>query len=302
MKIDNIPAWLSQRETETVFQGRKRNRFIEGTLKQVLSFSEDTLFNETVSKKRGLLQGTWPGIKLLLIFFLIVLLSLQKNIFGMLPFIIFCLLMALLSSIPPGLFFKRLLPGFLFALVIALPASLNLVVRGEPLFMLFSFSRPEHFLGIHFPKDIFISREGLISALGLILRVTGSLMLIFLITFTTSPPKLIKGVGFFMPGFLNTLISVSYRYLFYLVRRLEEFILVIKARVPGGGPERRLIGSRAANLLILSLRLKDDLRMAMDARGVQYSFKWPAEKFRIGSNDILFLLAVSVTAIGAFIL
>jgi len=272
-----VPEWLLRKEPLKSLP-KKRRPFMEKTLSGVLHFAGDALFNETVSRKKGFLQKTDARLKIAVLFGLVIALSFEKSPQAMLPYAAFAFLLAVISRIPFKVYLKRLLPGFILTLLVAIPATLNFIVKGEPIFNLFS--------------GISITREGLLSASGLLLRVTASLMLVFLVTFTTTPSRLIKGFGFYLPGFLRTVISISYRYIFLLVRGLENFILAGRARVLFtshiGGTERKLAGSRAASLFLLSLKVKDDLKMAMEARGVGYSFKdVPMERFRMGVNDIV---------------
>jgi len=286
-----LPEWLLTKEAgrkahQKVRPGDwspRRRPFMEKTLGGVLRFAGDALFNETVSRRKGFLQKIDARLKIPVLVGLVIALSFESSPGAMLPYAVFAFLTALISRIPIKVYVKRLLPGLILTLAIAIPAALNFVVKGEPVLHLFS--------------GISITREGLMSASGLVLRVTASLMIVFLITFTTTPSKLIKGLGFYLPSFLRTVISISYRYMFFLIRRLEEFILVGRARVLFGGPlalkknpERKLSGYRAGMLLLLSLKVKDELSMAMDARGVDYSFKEvPTEKFRMGGNGILLI-------------
>jgi cobalt/nickel transport system permease protein len=283
-----LPSWLLEKEPARPLSEKGRP-LMDRTLSGVLNFADDALFNETFSRKKGFLQSIDARVKAPVLLGLVFALSFEKSPLAMLPYPAFALLLALISRIPLKVYFKRVLPGFLLTLLIALPAAFSFIVKGEPLVSLFS--------------GISITREGLLSALTLLIRVSSSLMFVFLLTFTSTPSGLIKGLGFYMPGFLKTLLAVSYRYIFFLVRRLEEFIMVGRARVfswvKTGGEERRIASSRAAALLLLSLRVKEDLRMAMEARGAGASFRdVPAERFRIEANGIiLILLAIGIVII-----
>ncbi len=264
---------------------------LERTLKAALSFVEDSLFNDKTASRRGLLQKVEPRTKILIIFSLLVGLSLERTLQGMSRFIALGIALAVLSRIPAGMYLKRLLPGVLFTAAIALPASLGAVIPGEPVFTIITFKGSFWIFG----RSIYISRQGLLAALGLMARVTGSLMITLLAGFTTRPPELAKAVSFFVPGFLKTVFSMSYRYMFFLVRRLEEFILARKARGYGHagktGIDRKWAGSRAASLLIISLELKRELKFAMQARGAGDEIREPGlPAFRFSLYDAAFLL------------
>ncbi len=309
-----LPAWLlkeEKNEGQMAFSGEKRlfpflnsGMVLERTLKAVLSFVEDALFNEKTASRRGLLQKVEPRTKLVVIVLLLAGLSLEHTLPGMCRFIALGVALAVLSRIPAGMYLKRLLPGMLFTAVIALPACLGAVTPGEPVLTIIRFKCALWPFG----HSIYISRQGYLSALGLMARVTGSLMIVLLAGFTTRPPELVKAVSFFIPGFLKTVFSMSYRYMFFLVRRLEEFILARKARGTeyflgkGGtwkaGLDRKWVGARAASLLIISLELRRELKFAMEARGAADEIKEPGlPAFRLGWHDAAFVLLAATAVI-----
>ncbi len=305
-----LPAWLlaeeRKAEGQTGFSLREGNKnsgmALERTLKAVLSFMEDALFNEKTASRGGLLQKVEPRTKMVVIALLLIGLSLERSLAGMSRFIVLGLVLAALSRIPAGMYLKRLLPGALFTAVIALPASLGVVTPGQPVFTILAF-KGSFFFGHH---SIYISRQGLLAALGLVARVTGSMMIVLLAGFTTRPPELVKAVSFFIPGFLKTVFSMSYRYMFFLVRRLEEFIFARKARgayhprdgmAGRSGLDRKWVGSRAASLLIMSLELRRELKFAMEARGAAEEVREPGlPAFRFGLYDAAFVLLAAGAA------
>ncbi len=313
-----LPAWLlkgKKNEGQMDFSGGKRlflfpflhsGVVLERTLKAVLSFVEDALFNEKTASRRGLLQKVEPRTKLVVIVLLLAGLSLEHTLPGMCRFIALGVALALLSRIPAGMYLKRLLPGMLFTAVIALPACLGAVTPGEPVLTIIRFKGTLTLWP--FGHSIYISRQGYLSALGLMARVTGSLMIVLLAGFTTKPAELVKAVSFFIPGFLKTVFSMSYRYMFFLVRRLEEFILARKARgteyfsgkrrAGKGGLDRKWVGARAASLLIISLELRRELKFAMEARGAADEIKEPGlPAFRLGWHDAAFVLLAATAVI-----
>lgn len=279
----NLPAWLltsGPMQAQSLPHGKRP--FFERTLAETVRFMDDTLFNETVSMRNGFLQKVDPRIKMISAVALIIALSFQKTPAEMLPFMVFALLLAASSLIPPGMFLKRLLPPFLFTLAIALPAALNIVTKGREVFALFD--------------GIYVTKQGLLSASGLLLRALGSVVFVFLVSFTTPPVRLIKALGSIMPGGFRLIIETGYRYIFFFARKLEEFVFAMKARFSSGvsGAEgRRWAGSRAASLLLIGACLKDELTMAMEARGISYDYPKAVGIFSgpgWGFADIIFVL------------
>jgi len=315
-----IPEWLTKQASGVGYQvsdKKPEERFLDKTLRHVVSFVEDTMFNERTSSMKGLLQGIEPRIKIISIFLFIVILSFQKTVSGIVVFLVFAALLALLSGVPVILL-KRLTPAMVFTLLIALPAALNLIVDGELMVMLHKFEKPHTFYQITIPSHIFITRQGALSALTLFLRVMASVSLVFLLTLTTPPNRFIKAVSSFMPGAFKSIVSISYRYIFFLTRKVEGFIMGFRARnislpasassASGGGPHSSLIGqrwtaSRIGLLFSMSIRLSAELERAMEARGYDYNFEVKSERLKVSdiSRDDVLWIIFSITIIGVML-
>ena len=307
-----IPDWLktvTRDELQVTSIKRPRERFLDKTLRHVVSFVEDTMFNERTSSIKGFLQGTEPRIKIVSILLFIVLLSFQKTIPGIVVFLVFALLLALLSGVLIILL-KRLMPAMVFTIVIALPAVLNLTVDGEPLLMLHEFEKPHIFYQITIPAQIFITKQGALSALTLFLRVIASVSLVFLLILTTPPNRFIKAVSSFVPGAFKSIVSISYRYIFFLTRKVEEFIMGFRARNISSLVTRHLslvgqrwAASRIGLLFSMSIRLSAELERAMEARGYDYNFEVKSERLKVSDisrSDIL-LIIFSITIAGVML-
>jgi energy-coupling factor transporter transmembrane protein EcfT len=320
-----MPDWLktaARDELHVVSIKKPRERFLDKTLRHVVSFVEDTMFNERASYMKGFMQGAEPRIKIIIIFLFIVLLSFQKTVSGIVVFLSFALLLALLSGVLVILL-KRLMPAMIVTMLIALPAALNLIVAGEPIVMLYEFEKPYVFYQITIPAHIFITKQGALSALTLFLRVTTSVSLVFLITLTTPPNRFIKAVSAFMPGAFKSIVSISYRYIFFLTRKVEGFIMGFKARnISSLIPRSRISGTRLSDragsssligqkwtaskiglLFSMSIRLSAELERAMEARGYDYNSGVQSERLRvsdISKTDIL-LIIFSIAIIGGML-
>lgn len=308
-----IPDWMKQQPEGRGHSpaGRKtREGFLDKTLEHIVSFAGDTMFNERTSSKNGLLQGVEPRVKIPAILLFIVLLSLQKSLYSISLFFLFSLSLSLMSKIPPCMFLQRLLPVFLFTLLISAPAALNLFVRGEPLIRLYAFGG--HRPGLSFmPQEIYITKQGLLSSATLILRVTASVSLVLLLSLTTPPNRFIKAVSYFMPGASGSIASISYRYIFFLLKKVEEFILGFKSRnitCPGRkgkrgveGTARKWAASRMALLFSISLKLSTELQQAMESRGYRQETTGSGmQGFTLSQVDIWWIL-LSAIFIGAVV-
>lgn len=267
-----IPEWL--RESHPPAAGTLRRgsgeRFLDRTVSHAAAFARDVLYNERISAKDGLLQRISPGLKIPAFMLLIVALSLQRSAWAALFFPALAIALAAASAVPLRLLLARLIPVAGLAALVAIPALFNVFVDGEPLLVLARLGSDHAFGPFRLPADVAMTRQGLSSACMLIARVAGSACLVFLMTMTTRPAALIAAVTRPMPAAFAAMISICYRYVFFLVRRIEETGLGMKSRTIGrvgaaGG--RRWVASRIGLMFRISMRLAADLEMAMAARG-----------------------------------
>ncbi len=292
-----IPDWLKRQSSIVSRQlsaKKTKERFLDKTLGHIVSFTEDTMFNEVTSSKNGFLQAIEPRLKVLTIIFFIISLSLQKSLYTVSAFSLISLALALISRIPLHLFIQRILPAFLITLLIAAPATLNFIVKGEPLIRLYTFENSWSIGRLIIPQEISITKQGLSSAATLLLRVTASVSLVFLITLTTSPNRFIKAISSFMPGAFKSIISMSYRYIFFLIKKVEQFIMGFTARnissMSRGVTGRRWVASRMGLLFSISLKLSTELEQAMESRGYKEEFRVESSELRVSRTDILWVI------------
>lgn len=270
-----IPQWLktvpSDGSRVTRYALRKRNeRFLDKTLRHVISFVEDTMFNESISARNGLLQMIEPKVKVISLLSFVVVLSLQKSMEGIAAFSLLAILLVFASRIPFTTFVKRLMPAAVLTLIISIPVVLNLIVEGDPLFVLLRFERSVNIGPLVIPHEIAVTRQGLASAITLLLRVITSVSLVFLLTMTTPPNTFIKTLSSLVPGALRPLVSISYRYIFFLVRKVEHFIMGLRSRQIASvtsSTGRHWVASRIGLLFSMSMEFSNELSMAMESRG-----------------------------------
>lgn len=266
-KAISIPDWLRKTEQKN-FQGtRTTEGFLDKTLRHMLSIIDDTVFNEKVSKKQGLLQSINPLLKILTFLSFVILVVLMKSPAGIATFLMLGISLVFSSRLSLLSVLKRILPLTFLTFLIALPASLNIVVAGREIFVLYTFKASPSIFGI---QRIAITEEGLISMMTMIMRVSCSVFFVFLLTMTTRPDRFMKSLMFIVPGVFRSIIGITYRYIFFLVRRVEEFIMGLESRRittvdPSGG--RKWIASRIGLLFSISLEFSKELSLAMQSRG-----------------------------------
>lgn len=154
--------------------------------------------------------------------------------------------------------------------MIALPATLNIIVDGKEILVLYTFNSPLRILGINLPERISITEEGLVSMLGLLMRVSCSILFVFLMTLTTRPDRFMKSLMLIVPRLFRPIIGITYRYIFFLIRRVEEFIMGLESRriAPvGSSGGRRWTASRIGLLFSISMDLSKELSLAIESRG-----------------------------------
>lgn len=269
----SIPDWLRKTEQKN-FQGlRTTEGFIDKTLRHILSIIQDTIFNEKASKLQGLLQSINPILKILTFLIFIMLIALMKSPIEIAPFLILGIFLVVLSRLSLLSVLKRVLPLILLTLLIALPASMNIVVNGKEIFILYTFKSSPGIFGI---QRIAITEEGLISMLTMVMRVSCSILFVILLTMTTRPDRFVKSLTVIVPGVFHSIIGITYRYIFFLVKRVEEFIMGLESRrlnrVSSSGG-RKWIASRIGLLFLISMELSKELSLAMQSRGYQEKAK-----------------------------
>lgn len=201
---------------------------------------------------------------------MIVALGFQSSSPGIAAFLLIGGTLVFASRIPPLFFMKRLLPAVILTALIAMPATLNLIVHGEPLLVLHRFTNPITFGPVLIPEEIAITKQGVKSATALLFRAVASVSFVYLMTMTTSPNRLIKGLSSFFPGFLRSVVSISYRYIFFLVRRVEQSIMGLKSRrisTLTSARGRHWTASRIGLLFLICMELSSELGTAMESRG-----------------------------------
>lgn len=298
-----MPDWLKtvSDERPLSYISYKPSRFINKTLHHIVSFFEDSIFNEDISRGNGLLQKIEPRLKIITIIVLLIVLNVQRSAEGIAIFLFTGFLMSSLSKVPPYFFLKRLLPAAILTAFIAMPATLNLIVKGEPLIILYRFGREVN-IGPIGLSEIAITKQGLASAVTLFLRVVASVSFVFLMTMTTRPNIYIRSVSSLIPGAMGTVVSVGYRYIFFLTRKIEQFTMGFKSRdiaTTKTAHGQRWVASRVGFLFSMSMKLSDELGMAMESRGYKEGFKIQDAGFSIrdfSKMDILWFIATMTFA------
>lgn len=239
----------------------KNGRFIERSLAGALSFLKESIFADEYASKRGFLQARDPRVKAAAIFALLLSVLVAKSILFIGGIYLLCLFFAGVSSIDLRYFLKRtwlFIP--IFALLIALPASLSVFSPGEPLF------------GFRLAGfDLSITRQGVGGAAVFFMRVLTSVSLCVLLTLTTKHNTLLKVLRLFgVPQVFVMTMGMCYRYVFLFIEIVQNTHTAIESRAgrlmsPAKG--RRMVAWNVASLWQRSYSLHNQVHDAMLSRG-----------------------------------
>jgi cobalt/nickel transport system ATP-binding protein len=228
---------------------------LEKNIAAVARVIETTVTNERWARSGGLLQSLDVRAKIAALPLLMLLCALTKSIPVLLALYAVSLVLAGLSGIGAIAFIKRVwifIP--LFTGVIAIPAL---------------FMTPGQRIAAVGPLTI--TREGLTTAVFLIMRVSTSVSFALLLVLTTRWNDLTRALGDLrVPHVLVSLLAISYRYFILLLRTLIELLAARTSRVISALPYRTELAflSRSTGFIFVkSLHLAEGVQMAMISRG-----------------------------------
>jgi cobalt/nickel transport system permease protein len=270
-----IPDWLAQ-DCSTIPlptpPNRVRSGFVEKTIGNAAHFLRDTLVSESVARRGGLLQAIDPRVKLITVLAIIVSVSIMRSPIVIWGVYVFTLLLAVASSISLIFFIKRVwlfIP--LFSAVIVIPALFNVVTPGDPVWIVFHLARGYDIGPYHIPETIAVTRQGVLTALTFIGRVSASVSLAVLLTLTTLWSDLLQTLRVLrVPRIFILILGMTYRYIILLVQTVYDIHVARKSRTLRYGPtgsEQRWVASRMGYLLKKTYMISQDVHQAMLSRG-----------------------------------
>lgn len=270
-----IPDWMKEVDLgpcrcSAVSGGGKS--FVQKTLDGILAFLQESFASETFAKRDGLMQGLDPRVKLLSVLVLVFALSLTRDIWILLAFYLFLLVLARSSKIGVGFFVKRVwlfIPAFTG--IIALPMILNVFLPGDQLRLIAYFGPGAHLGTVALPESLYITRQGVLAAATFTLRVAASVSAVVLLFLTTRQQVLFKSlrsVG--VPKLYVLTLEMAYRYIFLLTDLVREIYFAKRARTIRArslAEEQRWVGGRIGYILIRSMNTSEKIHQAMLSRG-----------------------------------
>ena len=283
-----------------MYHGKKG--FVGKTIDGIFGFLEEAFISDSFSKRNGFLQGLDPRAKLVSILVLIFATSSIGDLRLLLFIYMLTLLFSYLSKIDVLFFIKRVwlfIP--IFAGIIAIPMIFNIFFPGDPLISLVYLGPDAHLGPFSLPDSIYITRQGVNSAVIFTMRVATCVSAVVLLFLTTPHQVLFKSlrtVG--VPKIYVFTLEMTYRYIFLLMDLVREMYVSKKARTIRSRSmfeEQKWVGGRIGYTLIKSLDTSEKVHAAMMSRGYNGDVKIMQE-FKMRKRDYIFgAIAISMSVV-----
>jgi cobalt/nickel transport system permease protein len=274
-----------------------RTRFLDKTLLAVSQVAERSFFSEEHARSRGLLQSLDVRVRLATFLFLLVLASFVHSPRSLWLLSGASLLLAASSRVPLGPFLMRIWFVPLLAAAIVMPATLNIVTPGEPLWVVVSLDKAYSWGPYAVPQEIAVTQQGLWSGIVLVSRVAASVSFAVLLTLTTRWSDIFAGLrALLVPRVFVMTLSMTNRYLFVLLRLIQDMYRARRSRTIhplSSAGDRGWVASRIGVIFRRSVEMSNDIYLAMVSRGYHGEILTFAQ-FRTSAKDYLWMAAVLV--------
>lgn len=291
-----LPHWFKEPRPGPcpISKRSKTDGFVEKTLQNIASFMKETAFLEKGEGSTGVLQSVDSRARIAGLFMLMASCAVSTNA----AFLLFAGLCAFLLMRLSGVSEREL------AKRIFIPVAFTFILTMPVFFSLFGSNKEALDIGGGI-LPVAITKEGLLTGFVFILRVTVMVSFSALILVTTTYNGLFGGLkGLKVPGFFITALFMTFRYIFILLKLLEDSALARKSRIisPTGFKEARTwFASRLSLLLSRSLHTAEAVSGAMESRGfsgVVRTFKAeglkPGDYVFIWASIFVFLISVGL--------
>jgi cobalt/nickel transport system permease protein len=284
--------------------GRGKKSIVERTIGAFSNFFDESSYAEGYATKRGLLQFVDPRFKLVGMLWLIVCIIFVSRVEWVLASLGVSILLAAASNVKLGYYLKRVwlfIP--LFTLVIAIPAMLNFIVPGQPLFILVNSGQS---LGpLTSPWTVSLTVPGVQGAILFVLRTGAAISLVILLTLTTRWTDLLASLrSLKIPTAFVMILGMTYRYVFVLVGVVQDMYFALRSRTVNsqrGADVREWLGATVGVLFRRSMNMSDLVNLSMISRGYDgkvrrvgrfhaQPFDWAFLGFLLGLGAILLML------------
>ncbi len=271
-------------------------RFLDKTLLAVANVAEQSLFSEAYALRRGFLQLLDVRIKLVTFLYILVVISFLHRPQAVWLLYGLSLVLAVVSRVSLVFFLKRVwLFVPLFSAAIVLPALLNIVTPGDPVWVLVKLGRACSWGPYTVPSEIAVTRQGLWGGIVFVSRVAASVSFAVLFTLTTKWAEVFSGLrSLFVPRVFVVTLGMTYRYLFVFLRLIQDMYRARKSRTIrplSPAAERNWIASRIGATFKKSVDMSEDIYKAMLSRGFHGEFR-STDRFHAAAADAIWLVTV----------
>jgi cobalt/nickel transport system permease protein len=275
-----------------------QTNFLDKTLLAAARIAEQSLFSDIYSRRTGLLQRLDVRVKLVSFLCIIILISFLRAAQTVWIAYGFSLALAVFSQIPIGFFIKRVwLFVPIFSAAVVLPAILNIVTPGDPLWTLITLPRSYTWWHYTIPAEIAVTRQGLWGGILFVSRVATSVSFAVLLTLTTKWAEVFSGLrSLFVPRIFVVTLSMTERYIFVLLRLIQDMYRGRKSRTIkplSPAVDRNWIASRIGVSFKKSVEMSEDVYKAMLSRGFHGEFR-SVDRFRVTIYDYLWVFTIMV--------
>ena len=303
-----IPEWMQKIEIGpcaccTVSIGKKKG-FVQKTISDIFTFFEECLVNDSIAKRKGLLQSLDPRVKLVSMVVLIFAVAMTRDIRLLAIVYVPTLVFAWASRIELGFFLKRVwvfIP--IFAGIIMIPILFNVFMPGDALVTLATLGPNAHLGPFALPPVLTITRQGVMVAILFVLRVATCVSAAVLLFLTTPRDLLFKSLrSLKVPKVYVLTLDMCYRYIFLFTDMVRGFYTAKKSRSIKTLPmieEQKWVGGRVGYILIKSLSMSEKVHGAMMSRGFNGDIKI-MHRYSIHRRD--YVACVSVMALSIFLM
>jgi len=273
-----------------------RSGFLDKSLLAVANVAAQSLFSERYAQKQGLLQSLDVRVRLLSFLCIIFLISVLHSprtlwiVYGL------SLVIAAASRVPLWFFQKRVwLFVPLFSAAVVVPALLNIITPGDPLWTLVRLDRSYSWGPYTIPAEIAITRQGFWGAVTFVSRVAASVSYAVLFTLTTRWSEAFSALrALFVPRILVMTLSMTERYVFVFLRLIQDMYRARKSRTIrplSAGVDRHWTASRIGITFKKSVEMSRDIYNAMLSRGFHGEYR-SLNRSRVRAFDCVWLAAV----------
>lgn len=251
--------------------------FIDKTLNEFNKILKEALLFE--EKKDSFLSKIDERIKIISLVIILITISFLNKIESILLFYIFSLIIGYFGKLRLKDFLKRtwsFIP--LFTLIIAIPVI---------------FINPTN-LSLGF------SKQGLLNAIRFVMRVATSISYVQILIMSTSWIKVLSSLRTLgVPSLIISIISMTYRYIFVLLKLAEDLYLAKKSRtinIKDLKREQTFSANSIGIIAIKSHELSKEISQGMLSRGITEKFSFQFQS-HLNFIDIIFLISTIIIAL-----